>query len=115
MSEQVEETLVTPDMIERKEVWGRERQAPPISESDIRKWAIATYWPEKPPQIYWDADYAKGTAYEGIIAPPDFSIQNCCKTRDKLRFPMRPIFRAIRPRPPFLPPKPLPAGASFRR
>ena len=73
MSEPTEETLVTQDMIDRKEVWGRTNQSPPISESDIRKWAIATYWPEKPPQIYWDADYAKGTAYEGIIAPPDFN------------------------------------------
>ncbi|MEX0942550.1 MAG: MaoC family dehydratase N-terminal domain-containing protein, partial [Pseudomonadales bacterium] len=47
--------------------------APPISRSDIRKWAIATYWPEKPPRIYWDEDYAKTTRHGGIIAPPDFN------------------------------------------
>ena len=77
MPDRAEETLVTQDMIDRKDVWGSERLSPPISESDIRKWAIATYWPDKPPSIYWDADYAKGTKYEGIIAPPDFNPFAC--------------------------------------
>ncbi len=67
------ESLITQDMHERKGIWAGERLSPPISESDIRKWAIATYWPERPPPIYWDADYAKTTRYEGIIAPPDFN------------------------------------------
>ena len=67
------ETLVTPDMQERKGVWGNERISPPIAESDIRKWAIATYWPQKPPAIYWDAEYAVTTRHGGIIAPPDFN------------------------------------------
>jgi len=70
---ETQDTLVTPDMEARKGVWGGERLSPPISDSDIRKWAIATYWPEKPPQIYWDADYAKTTRFEGIIAPSDFN------------------------------------------
>lgn len=73
MSEAREDTLVTPEMIDRKGVWGNERTSPPISESDIRKWAIATYWPEKPPPIYWDDEYAKTTKWGGIIAPPDFN------------------------------------------
>jgi len=68
-----ETSLVTPDMEERRGVWGNERVSPPISESDIRRWAIATYWPEKPPALYWDADYARNTRYGGIIAPPDFN------------------------------------------
>ncbi|HKI74271.1 MAG TPA: MaoC family dehydratase N-terminal domain-containing protein [Pseudomonadales bacterium] len=67
------DTLVTQEMIDRKGIWGGERTSPPISESDIRKWAIATYWPETPPKIYWDADYAKSTKYGGIIAPADFN------------------------------------------
>lgn len=66
-------TLVTPDMEARKGVWGSERVSPPISESDIRKWAIAVYWPETPPPIFWDADYAATTRWGGIIAPPDFN------------------------------------------
>jgi hypothetical protein len=60
-------------MVARRGVWGGERLSPPIAESDIRRWAIATYWPERPPRIYWDADYAKTTRYEGIVAPPDFN------------------------------------------
>ncbi len=73
MAETAEETLVTQEMIDRKGVWGGQRTSPPISESDIRKWAIATYWPEKPPRIYWDLEYAKTTRHDGIIGPPDFN------------------------------------------
>ena len=67
------ETLVTQDMIDRQGVWSDERTSPPIALSDIRKWAIATYWPETPPGIYYDAEYAASTRYGGIIAPPDFN------------------------------------------
>ena len=67
------ETLVTPEMIANKGVWGPIRTSPPISLSDIRKWAIATYWPETPPPIYWDEDYAKTTRHGSIIAPLDFN------------------------------------------
>ncbi|MEZ5408472.1 MAG: MaoC family dehydratase N-terminal domain-containing protein [Acidimicrobiales bacterium] len=73
MTDSAPDTLVTDDMIERKGVWGSERVSPPISESDIRKWAIAVYWPETPPAIFWDADYAAGTRWGSIIAPPDFN------------------------------------------
>ena len=68
-SEQKVDTLVTPQMEEEKGVWKDERVSPPVSESDIRKWAIASYWPEKPPQLFWDHEYAKGTKWGGIIAP----------------------------------------------
>lgn len=70
---EAQDTLVTQDMIDRQGVWGNERTSPPVSASDIRKWAIATYWPEKPPPIYWDDDYARTTRYGGIIAPSDFN------------------------------------------
>ena len=73
MTATADETLVTQEMIDRKGVWGGERTSPQISESDIRKWAIATYWPEKPPKIYWDLEYAKTTRHDGIICPPDFN------------------------------------------
>jgi hypothetical protein len=55
---------------------GREfgrRQAFPISESDIRKWAIAVYYPEDPPRLFWDAAYAATTAHGVIVAPEDFN------------------------------------------
>ena len=67
------ETLVTAEMLERKGVWGSVRRSPPVSESDIRKWAIAVYWPETPPRIYWDVDYAATTRWGTIIAPADFN------------------------------------------
>ena len=44
-----------------------------MSESDIRKWAIAVYWPQTPPRIYWDVDYAATTRWGTIIAPADFN------------------------------------------
>lgn len=66
-------TLVTPEMEERKGVWGEERVSPPIALSDIRKWAIAVYWPEQPPPLYWDEEYAKTTRWGGIIAPQEFN------------------------------------------
>jgi acyl dehydratase len=67
------ETLVTREMEERRGVWGEERVSPPVSLSDIRKWGIAVYWPETPPRLYWDDEYARTTRWGGIIAPQDFN------------------------------------------
>jgi len=47
--------------------------SPPVSLSDIRKHAIAVYWPEKPPRRFWDEDYARQTSWGGIVAPEDFN------------------------------------------
>ena len=66
-------TLVTNEMIERKGVFGEPRVSPPIALSDIRKWAIAVYWPEKPPRICWDEKYAKTTSHGGIVTPLEFN------------------------------------------
>ena len=52
--------------------WGR-RTSFPISESDIRKWAIAVYYPEDPPRLFWDAAYAATTIHGGILAPEEFN------------------------------------------
>lgn len=68
-----EVTYVTDEMHEAKGVWGGERTSLPIAASDIRKWAIATFWPETPPRIYWDEAHAATTRWGGIIAPPDFN------------------------------------------
>lgn len=67
------ETLVTARMREEKGVWGSGTASYPISESDIRKWAIASYWPEQPPRRFWDEEYAKTTPAGGIVAPEDFN------------------------------------------
>ena len=50
-----------------------ERVSPPVEASDIRKWAIAIYWPDTPPKHFWDEAYAKKTRFKGIIAPEDFN------------------------------------------
>ena len=73
MTDTAPDTLVTPDMHDKKGMWGSERVSPPISGSDIRKWAIAVYWPDTPPAVFWDADYATTTRWGSIIAPPDFN------------------------------------------
>jgi hypothetical protein len=55
---------------------GRElgrRRSYPISASDIRKWAIAVYYPEDPPRLFWDEEYAATTIHGGIVAPEDFN------------------------------------------
>jgi hypothetical protein len=45
----------------------------PIVDSDIRRWAVAVYYPEYPPQQYWDAEYAAGTIHGSIVAPEEFN------------------------------------------
>lgn len=39
----------------------------PVAESDIRRWAIAVYYPAEPPRLFWDA------AHGGIVAPEEFN------------------------------------------
>src|SRR3989442_7719073 len=64
-------------MEERVGVWGQERVWYPIGTSDIRRWAIAVYWPETPLKIFWDEDYATATRWGGIIAPQNFTPFAC--------------------------------------
>jgi hypothetical protein len=45
----------------------------PVSESDIRRWAIAVYYPAEPPRLFWDAGYASSTRHGGIVAPEEFN------------------------------------------
>lgn len=47
--------------------------APPVGLSDIRKHAIAVYWPETPPRQFWDEEYARHTSWGGVVAPEDFN------------------------------------------
>jgi len=66
-------TLITQELRDLEGVWGEPRRSPPVAASDIRKWAIATYWPNTPPPIHWDEAYAAGTRWGGIVAPADFN------------------------------------------
>jgi hypothetical protein len=45
----------------------------PISESDIRRWALAVYYPGKPPARFIDPEAAKNSQYGGIVAPEEFN------------------------------------------
>lgn len=45
----------------------------PICASDIRKWALAIYWPKPPPKLFWDEAYAATTQHRGIVAPEEFN------------------------------------------
>jgi hypothetical protein len=45
----------------------------PIAESDIRRWAVAAYWPEPPPRQFWDREYALSCKSHGIVAPAEFN------------------------------------------
>lgn len=48
--------------------WGPAIDSPAVGLNDIRRWAIAVYWPERPPERYTDPDRPGG-----IVAPPDFN------------------------------------------
>ncbi len=67
------DTFIVPELLEAKGQWSVAKQSPPVTASDIRKWAIATAWPETPSRVYWDDVYAAYTRWGGVIAPPDFN------------------------------------------
>jgi hypothetical protein len=67
------DTYITEDIRSMLNVERDVLLSPPISESDIRKWAIAVYWPDTPPRQFWDADYAKSSRWGGIVAPEEFN------------------------------------------
>jgi hypothetical protein len=45
----------------------------PVSESDIRRWAVAVYHPEEPPRLFWDEGHARASVHGGIVAPEEFN------------------------------------------
>jgi N-terminal half of MaoC dehydratase len=55
---------------------GRElgrRRSFPIDSSDIRRWAVAVYYPAAPPPIYWDETHESTVRNGGIVAPDEFN------------------------------------------
>jgi hypothetical protein len=70
----VSDTWISDDM---RALVGREygstTTSVPISLSDIRKWALAIYFPEVPPRLFWDEEYAATTEFGGIVAPEEFN------------------------------------------
>ena len=45
----------------------------PVSASDIRRWALAVYYPAPPPRQFFDVEWAAASAWRGIVAPADFN------------------------------------------
>lgn len=69
-----ENPLVSAGMRARRGIWTEwSPYCAGVAPSDIRRWAMAVYWPEEPPRIYWDEDYARSTRWGGIVAPVDFN------------------------------------------
>lgn len=50
-----------------------QRTSYPIDASDIRRWAIAVYWPGAPPAVFWDEAAARASSSGGLIAPEEFN------------------------------------------
>jgi MaoC dehydratase-like protein len=69
----VSKTVISDDM--RKAIGGELGRSVsfPITDSDIRRWAVAVYYPDAPPRVFWDAEYASGTSNSGIVAPEEFN------------------------------------------
>ncbi|MDB5448736.1 MAG: hypothetical protein JWQ97_4053 [Phenylobacterium sp.] len=68
-----QDTLISPEMaaaVGREYEWATSY---PIDASDIRRWAVAMYYPKTPPKLYWDEAYAKATRWGGIVAPEEFN------------------------------------------
>jgi hypothetical protein len=69
-SEQTEESVETAISPQMRKAVGSELSrmvSYPVSESDIRKWAAAVYYPEEPPTRFWDEPAG------GIVAPEEFN------------------------------------------
>lgn len=67
------ETLITREMAAAVGKTYRLATSFPIAVSDIRRWAVAVYYPSPPPRRFWDEEYAKSTRWGGIVAPEEFN------------------------------------------
>lgn len=45
----------------------------PVSASDIRRWALAVYYPDDPPAQFWDERSDEAAAAGGLTAPEEFN------------------------------------------
>jgi len=73
MSNHETSSLITQAMLDSIGVVYSTAVSYPVATSDIRKWALAVYYPELPPRLYWDEDYASNTPWGGIVAPHEFN------------------------------------------
>ena len=66
-------TMITDEMRALVDRTMRRATSYPIGANDIRRWAIAIYYPEVPPRLFWDEEYAATTRWGGIVAPEEFN------------------------------------------
>lgn len=59
-------TVITPEMHAATGTEIQRKSSYPVSASDIRRWAIAVYWPEEPPARYLGTE-------DDLIAPEDLN------------------------------------------
>ncbi len=85
MTQEKPKTYITPEVKARIGVEVPGLTAAPVEESDIRKWAIAVYWPEQPPRLFWDAEHARKTRWKGIVAPQEMNVFTWPAERPKQR------------------------------
>lgn len=67
------EQLLPAKQRSRRGQWSGWRSAPPVTASDIRRWAIAVYWPEPPPARFVDEKVAAASKWGGLIAPQELN------------------------------------------
>ena len=73
MADEITASKVTPEMAAIVGQVMRQSVSHPVTVSDIRKWAIAVYYPNDPPPLFWDEEYAATTRHGGIVAPEEFN------------------------------------------
>ena len=61
--------LITAEMVAKVGAEIATARSYPISASDIRRWAIAVYYPDPPPAMFWDG----GPDGDDIVAPEEFN------------------------------------------
>jgi len=66
--------LVTDGMRRMRGVWDDwGNWSAPIRDSDVRRWAIAVYWPELPPRRFWDETAVSSSSAGGLVVPEEFN------------------------------------------
>ena len=73
LSEAVAESLITAEMRQALGSEMRRRRSFPIDVSDIRRWAVAVYYPDPPPPMFWDESHESTIRNGGIVAPDEFN------------------------------------------
>ena len=67
------DTWISPEMAALEGAELASMTSLPIDASDIRRWAIAVYFPAPPPRHYWDDEDAATTRFGGLVAPEEFN------------------------------------------